>query len=363
MSNLEKNRRLQLRKAQTNFRARKQEAQKAQNERLTNIEATIDEMVPEFLEFSSYIINSEACKRDGGVLQMLAAITRRVLALSRVTHNDSPHISMGMSTVVNIINQGPEIAEMADNQLSVTSWPQDLPASLYLLPDPSPTSSQTQSQWPVDHMGADSRDYPPTMPRNYLGNGWLGRLPNLITEPKIGTKEIPKFDQHSFAFRLLHQTLQAAYWSLNSNTEAYSAISNRMFRFSLLHHSKEDLLFNLRWFLGPGLDQSGLLMNGSLGMNNELAGNSSILSPSDDFVASNGYELNTERFPSDILGNYLSISEIDEYFQQMGARSIDFDTIEICVPLSKFQKSVEIAFPSAESYSGKQSLAPKQKKE
>ena len=62
----------------------------------------------------------------------------------------------------------------------------------------------------------------------------------------------PKPGEFPFAFRLVHTTLQMAHNALAGSPLMPPDTARRIFLYSLRHHSRAELLFNIRWFLGPG---------------------------------------------------------------------------------------------------------------
>jgi hypothetical protein len=80
---------------------------------------------------------------------------------------------------------------------------------------------------------------------NPFGNGWFGRVPEIA-----GARNPPSsFDTSSLAIKLLLQTVTSSYYALLTPNPH----SSHIFRFALLFHTREEILSNLRWFLGPGI--------------------------------------------------------------------------------------------------------------
>ncbi|KAK1964184.1 hypothetical protein LY78DRAFT_165291 [Colletotrichum sublineola] len=108
-----------------------------------------------------------------------------------------------------------------------------------------------------------------------------------------------------------------------------------MFRFALLYHDKSELQFNLRWFLGPGIAESHILMGRNLDAKPSIAKtNGDLLNPGVDVAAAAevsqiswgpGWQTAYELFAT--------VKDVDEYLRERGARHVDPETIELAFPL------------------------------
>jgi hypothetical protein len=336
-SNCRKHRRLQLRKAQTSFRARKQQEQKARDEQLAILEATVDKLSQAFLELMDDIINSEACKQDSGVLGKLATVAAQVLALSRDKSQDDPFAELSNRNQP-AISSAPEPSHA--NLVRLTPSTSDVSISIATprLPTAQPsTTKQSLQLSPSNGEGAVFPEYLLTLCSPF-GNGWIDQLPRFITSQDFGSSDAPAIDQSSFAFRLLNNTLQNAYWSLTGETLEHITASHRIFRFALMYHSKDELLFNLRWFLGPGIAASQVLMQKSASATVSMGDDSRLLNPNVDLAAVE-HSQSGSGFVSGAYESYLSVDEIDRYLRGRNARYIDFDTIELTFPLPAYAET------------------------
>jgi hypothetical protein len=89
-------------------------------------------------------------------------------------------------------------------------------------------------------------------PTNTFGNGWFGRRPLLpASNPATSLPSQDGTRNGSTSFELVI-TLTVAYESLLGDTKSSTVFRLKIFRYALPFHSCEELLFNLRWFLGPG---------------------------------------------------------------------------------------------------------------
>ncbi|KAL6823477.1 hypothetical protein V8C40DRAFT_266999 [Trichoderma camerunense] len=81
---------------------------------------------------------------------------------------------------------------------------------------------------------------------NVFGNGWM-QVPRVI-ESLNSHGSVNQSRQVSMSLMVVSSALYYAYRSLLESFDS----SNHIFRYALNIHSREELLFNLRWFLGPG---------------------------------------------------------------------------------------------------------------
>ncbi|KAK2015089.1 hypothetical protein LZ32DRAFT_174406 [Colletotrichum eremochloae] len=332
-TNTGKRRRSQLRRAQIAFRARKQETDKAREERLVILENMVEQMGHAFSELADYIIGSEVCKEDSGILGKLAATTAQVLALSRDTHDHEP-------------TGEPSVLER--NSAPLTQQDSLLSATMYdglLTPSSADTDQALHANTMSSNRYEDNRNiaveyYDVLTVQNPFGNGWFGLRPRLLSGHQF-SNGFWSPDRTSFAFRLLTRTLQIAYWTLVGAIEDSTTLYNRMFRFALLYHDKSELQFNLRWFLGPGIAESHILMGRNLDAKPSIAKtNGDLLNPGVDVAAVAAAAAAAE--VSQISWGpswqpayelFATVKDVDEYLRERGARHVDSETIELAFPL------------------------------
>lgn len=292
------------------------------------MEATIDRLNASFLELADSVIVSEAYKKDPGVLQKLIATTRQVVALAQVNNeSESTAVSSILTDVVDAHTNTSRELESPDytpalNQHNIT---------VALRPQHKWLSISNDLQVQLPQTRADT---PPksrfTGLENPFGNGWVSKLPQVLEV--VSKRSSVKVDQNSFGFRLLQFTLQNAYWALFNATNANPNISESMFRFARPFHSKEELLYNIRWFIGPGRSDSHILMDKSLhDLDALLKDDENILDPMINIVAIEEMKLKQVYSPSSKLGTFFSVKEIEDYLGAKDARYIDQNTLEISV--------------------------------
>lgn len=159
----------------------------------------------------------------------------------------------------------------------------------------------------------------------------------------------------SFGSKLIQSTLNIAYKYLLGESNASAALATHMFRFALLHRSREEILYKMRWFLGPGLQYLPSL------------GNAFILPEDveDLWETFCGADYPTDRTEIEdggieaIASFFLSAFGVENYLETRGAVYMDDDTIIIKVPNADSER-VNNDSPAASppSFTGRKGSVP-----
>jgi hypothetical protein len=163
-----------------------------------------------------------------------------------------------------------------------------------------------------------------------LGDAW-GLVPNPLTDVNrdLISIELARGERmDSFGSKLIRSTLNIAYKYLLGESNASAALATHMFRFALLHRSREEILYKMRWFLGPGLQYLPSL------------GHAFILPEDveDLWETFCGADYPTDRAEIEdrgieaIASFFLSAFGVENYLETRGAIYVDDDTIIIKVP-------------------------------
>ena len=84
-----------------------------------------------------------------------------------------------------------------------------------------------------------------------FGNGWYSfELADSVSHLSIKGPYTKK-STGILGVKLIQTSLIIAYHSLLHGLETSPDLASQMFRFAVFHHSRHELLVNLRWFLGP----------------------------------------------------------------------------------------------------------------
>lgn len=106
----------------------------------------------------------------------------------------------------------------------------------------------------------------PSLNINIFGNGWFGQVAsNFPHLAECTVAPLPNVSDFPLAMKIIIATIQIGYHALFETIQlpgdSSRMIANRVFNYSLRYHSAEEIMFNLRWFLGPGQQEMHRLGN------------------------------------------------------------------------------------------------------
>ncbi|KAK3353797.1 hypothetical protein B0T25DRAFT_581490 [Lasiosphaeria hispida] len=235
-----KNRRARNREAQLVFRVRKQASQQSQEQKIKQLENTIERMGSAFLDLADNMLQSNVVTQDRNLMQKLGKTTENIVELARELEEENDEHDTPSPALVEQ-NLG---FDMAMPTLP-TAWPDPtFPVNF-----PSPVDTSYQLDWPP----GPSQPVPATLNPNIFGNGWFGQVATSFTSLPPLTPQHPSTTDNPLGFKIIHTTLQVVYHALFGTPQAPADDTfRRVFAYSLRYHSRDELLFNIRWFLGPG---------------------------------------------------------------------------------------------------------------
>jgi hypothetical protein len=347
-------RRTRMRRAQKDFRTRRRAAQEAQERRLSTQDRIIEQMATTFMEFADFVLRSDSLRSDTFTVQKLRETMERFVSLGHIPSN-APGWETTLTSESDAVedvkayeqrpfhvdSDGEKLAT-ADGSHNTIPVPQisdadDIVGSSMIDADSLPSSSvffpPSEHHEKTSHELSIVADYPP-LNRNIFGNGWLNQLPTSFNELRDQPR-LFKVDTHPFAIKLLQYTLSMAYYALSSDMDSLAGIGQHMFRFALPFHSKEELLFNLRWFLGPGNQEIARLSYVSYGDTLGTAFQSAyplsqhLLLPAVDTYALDTSMMNERDDISIRSRPFWNAQDVERYLPEKGARFVDPNTIEI----------------------------------
>lgn len=274
-----------------------------------------------FLDFSDSMLKSEAIRQDHEVGQKLLIATSEIVSLAKTAAHDPEDVPEASSTN----NVSPSAVPRSDTQPQVpTTFPTSQDVGL------SPTFT---TQFPIpEHFNP----VPDTLLRKQIfGNGWFGLQPEALSQLSFGKADMSRLD-NSLGVRLIQTTLVVAYEYLMDTTGASDGLAREIYRFALLYHTREELLFNIRWFLGPGFRALRALGRAVFGFSSSLSLQylnavssglePKILNPLVDAQAL--VEAQKER----PVVRYMNAFDIEDYLISKGAFHIDQDIVQIRKP-------------------------------
>lgn len=311
-----------MRRAQEAFRNRQKAAHDAERDLLTKQEAAIGLMTSAFVDFVDFLVCSRPYRMDRNLTRKLHETIRRFMDA-----NDHEQCADGRAST--IIHS----ETTTDRQTLQVSGHED-----YM----SGTNMLSFSTLPGE---PNTLDYT-------LGNGWPDHHP--VSYTMLDERLKPRVhDASPFVRKLIHRTVNFGFQLLNGGAEFPLELAERVFQFSLLFHSRQELLFNLRWFLGPGSQELVRLafvpFDGSPTLATEDSVNTTSLVPAVDAYAVNATRING--FDNVTAAPFVNAQEVELYLHEKGARFLDGDTIE--VPLPDSPPTIdEILQPSTLTYHG-----------
>lgn len=165
-------------------------------------------------------------------------------------------------------------------------------------------------------------------PTNVLGNGWTKDLPFSYTATLGQVAGHPV--AQSMSTLIIQATLYYVYYILlEANDPLCSDAAKDIFRYALKLHSRDELLFNIRWFLGPGQREAYRLgITGFQILNAQDNEGFPTLSPAVDFDVLSDIQTQ-KRHSSSLQQSLLNASGVEAYLLHHGLRRITQDVLEV----------------------------------
>ncbi|PON22131.1 hypothetical protein TGAM01_v209005 [Trichoderma gamsii] len=320
------------RKAQSIFRARKRATEAANELRISQLENTVERMGDTFLELVNHVIQANQKRRDSELTGRLQESIHTFLVLASASSDqkwDSPNTG----------SQG-DIRQPTPHEVEIPVT-EEVAAPVAVMTDAS--SSQQVSDlpyWNSPNSGnlwslLDQFGSPPSLlpqltgpPTNVLGNGWTRDLPFSYTAT-LG-EAVGHPTAQSMSTLLIQSTLYYVYYILLEATDVtFSDVAKDIFRYALKLHSRDEILFNIRWFLGPGQREAyrlGITRFQILDAQDHE--HFPTLSPAVDSDALGDIHASKLQ-TSSLRHTLLNASGVESYLLQHGVRRITGDILEI----------------------------------
>lgn len=220
-----KSRRERNRMAQKRFQARKNAVSTAQEQRIHQLEETIERMSGIVQDFASDFARSTTATAD---LPLTAKLRDSLTSLISLTKEET------------VVSSSPPPWVHAEPMTDVFGGKR--PTS----PSTSPPTSDPPYPAISPHLSPNA---------NIFGNGWTGYLPSQrpnTPSAAYGRLNPKETSANSVGARLLHYTLQRAYHCLLEATDCSYGRVQSTFGKVLEYKSKTEILFTMRWCLGGG---------------------------------------------------------------------------------------------------------------
>ncbi|KAK4061600.1 uncharacterized protein Triagg1_10229 [Trichoderma aggressivum f. europaeum] len=320
------------RQAQSIFRARKRATEVASELRISQLEDIVDRMGDTFLTLVNHVIQSNQKQNDlvlAGRLQESIHTFLTLAASSSDPRWDSPDTG----------NQGdirqptPQLAWNPGNERAVgpPAIVEDTSSSQQVSALPIWNSQNPNNLWGLlDQFDSTPSSFPELTgsPTNVLGNGWTKDLPFSYTATLGQVVGHPV--AQSMSTLIIQATLYYVYYILlEANDPLCSDAAKDIFRYALKLHSRDELLFNIRWFLGPGQREAYRLgITGFQILNAQDSEGFPTLSPAVDSDAWSDIQTQKQHSPS-LQQSLLNASGVEAYLLHHGLRRITQDVLEI----------------------------------
>ncbi|EPS35413.1 hypothetical protein H072_11208 [Dactylellina haptotyla CBS 200.50] len=295
------------------------------------LSSVIDGMSTVFTELIDASLHSELLRNDPNFLKVLHSSMSRFVTLAETAEISKLEDSTNASE-----HQEPKLE--VDSPSSKDS-PIKVSTKLGLLAYTNPTKNPQGGSAIVEQAVMKTAPFP----RNPYGNGWLNYVPaKLANTTSISARHF-NHEKHRISVKLLQITLSTAYYALYGQNESGdpSPLGKAMFRHALMYQKKEELLFDLRWFLGPGYPE--IFRLGSINLGDPRDEESPLDTISRELLkpVSMRHSAFDEKGPS-----FLDAMGVEEYLRRRGAKLLDSHTIEI--PPAGFKKVfIEAAHPTS----------------
>ncbi|KAF3074076.1 hypothetical protein CFAM422_003845 [Trichoderma lentiforme] len=304
-------RREKNRKAQISLRQRKRVAQQAIENRVVRTEETVAKMAGGIIELADRMLQSKAAKLDPDLLQTLRTCLRRNLTLVSVSIPEQVESDR---------------APVAD---STFNPPDKLHVLAITGPGPDPDIQATCNPPPPSNHGVGEQNYSPPV-QNVLGNGWMGHfpLPNGGASVSVGGAR-QNSQPDSLSINIIHFAMRRAYFALVAAGSPANSLALWAFKFSLQQRSREEVLLNLRWVLGPGHATLHLLAKRPLEALDAPKNITTLHHPLVDDAAMQSFK---DSYPQE-TEPFLSAQDVQELLVYNGLRYIDNDVLELFIQI------------------------------
>ncbi|KAI5455987.1 hypothetical protein BGZ63DRAFT_518452 [Mariannaea sp. PMI_226] len=339
--------------AQTVFRARKRAAEAESEQRITRLEETIERMGDAFITLVDHIIHSnhQHQRNDPELNARLHSTMQTFLTLAAASSDPNPDPSIIGDKGSNISKPTPDMTRNSGDNMVASSTAKleeaHLPQTASVL-QPWTAPVYVNNRTDVTNQFDSLHSFLPGLTGspgnvNIMGNGWTGDVPFSYTASL--DQDTGFSAPQSISNLLIQATLYYVYYILlEAKNVSSSEEASNIFRYALRFHSRDELLFNLRWFLGPGqseahrLSKTGFQIFDSQGYKNLP-----ILSPLidlhalNDAQAGNTYHLSTSQ-------TLINADGVEAYLLRRGFRRISQDIREV-----DLEVDVEESFGTAEA--------------
>jgi hypothetical protein len=291
-------------------------------QRVVFLEESLEDISNAFINFTESMLKAEAIRQSPEILQNLLTTTSSITRLAK-TATQEPNETPKRERVEDSIRPFQEEMVSATGERSTSGVPESSESNILASNLAAPSDLLSES--------------------DIFGNGWFSLKPFISHLSIRGAG--PSDPDGDFAFKLIEITLTMAYNSLVDYRNDPTSFVMRMCRYALLYHSMEEILFNLRWFLGPGFLAMQSLSRANFGFDHTLSAQSfnaiassneaKVLSP---FVDAQALVESPNKIPRLAFMNAL---DVEEYLKSKGAVHLGQDVVQLQVQGSSEAEGTE----------------------
>ncbi|KAL6797122.1 hypothetical protein J3E68DRAFT_436720 [Trichoderma sp. SZMC 28012] len=304
------------RQAQSIFRARKRATELASELRIAQLEDIVDRMGDTFLTLVNHVIQSNQKQKDLVLAERLQESIHTFLALA-ASSSDPRWDSPNTGNQVDTSQPTPQLAWDPGNEIIIG-------------PETIVGDTSSSQKGLLDQFDPTPSSFPELTgsPTNVLGNGWTKDLPFSYTATLGQVVGHPV--AQSMSTLIIQATLYYVYYILlEANDPLCSDAAKDIFRYALKLQSRDELLFNIRWFLGPGQREAYRLgITGFQILNAQVNEGFPTLSPAVDSDALSDIQTK-KRHSSSLQQSLLNASGVEAYLLHHGLRRITQDVLEV----------------------------------
>ncbi|UKZ56490.1 hypothetical protein TrVGV298_010327 [Trichoderma virens] len=320
------------RQAQSLFRARRRATEVENELRISQLEKTVERMGDTFLTLVNHVVRSNQKRKDLELAERLQESINTFLTLAASSSdqggdsiNTRNHGDIRQPTLQGVRNPGNEERAGLAAFVEDTSSSQQVSASSAWNPQNSGKLWNLRDQFDPPPFMFSERIGPPA---NLLGNGWTGGLP-FPHKSTLGQAVGHPVTQ-SMSTLIIQATLYYVYYILlEANDPSRSDAAMSIFRYALKSHSRDELLSNIRWFLGPGQRETYRLGIAEFQiLNTQGRDKFPMLNPAVYSHALSDIWVQKQH-SSSLDQTLLNASGVESYLLQRGLRRITHDILEI----------------------------------
>ncbi|PKK45847.1 hypothetical protein CI102_10460 [Trichoderma harzianum] len=330
-----KDRREQNRKAQQRFRDRRKAADGEQENRIKQLENALHETLSLYISLSDKVVSIDGFSTQHPlVLSDLQRSMARILEIAKtLDHHQEvstkpPDVADGKKRRISV----PDVASIEPSSSRSNNRQSGPVRSTSIEADPPSNPSMQQAISLAESSGAANKwavmndSWLPTQLRESLEF----RSQPTYQPASVQCQQLMR-NLNSFASKLVEATLSRAYFVLFHSGSAPSEDVHRTFGSTLRTRTREQILLDLRWFLGPGKKAlphaSGYLWKHT--SQNDAPLRWASYSPLDDVCFEVDYDADIDHQPSVRQPKLLTVLGVLQELAHLGARVIDNDTLEI----------------------------------